>query len=212
MGRPRSTRAHERVIDAAVHLIADRGIDATSMDAIADVSGVSKATIYKHWPDKEALCLEAMAHLHGRDEPLADVDTGDLRADLLAVLTHEPPARYADERLRAMPHLMAYAARNPAFGQAWRARVFEPPRVQVTHVLSRAIGAGRLPATLDLDVALALLLGPVIYAQIRKLSSGTTPTHLHTAVVDAFLGRYEGGEGGKAAGGKRARFAPHKRR
>ncbi len=55
MVRPRSAQAHKKVLDAAVQLFSDRGIDATSMDAIAETSGVSKATIYKHWPDKDAL-------------------------------------------------------------------------------------------------------------------------------------------------------------
>ena len=53
------------MLDAAARLFADHGIDATSMDAIAEASSVSKATIYKHWPDKGALCLEVMSSLHG---------------------------------------------------------------------------------------------------------------------------------------------------
>ena len=61
MPRSRSTRAHQQVLDAALKLFARRGIDPTSMDAIAAASGVSKATIYKHWRDKDALCLEALA-------------------------------------------------------------------------------------------------------------------------------------------------------
>ena len=60
MARPRSAQAHKKVLDAAVQLFSERGIDATSMDAIAEASGVSKATIYKHWQDKDALCLEVM--------------------------------------------------------------------------------------------------------------------------------------------------------
>ncbi|HJY08747.1 MAG TPA: helix-turn-helix domain-containing protein, partial [Bryobacteraceae bacterium] len=61
MARQRSTRAHDQVLDAALKLFSKRGIDSTSMDAIAGASGVSKATIYKHWPNKDALCLEVMA-------------------------------------------------------------------------------------------------------------------------------------------------------
>ncbi len=55
MARPRSAQAHKKVLDAAVLLFSERGIDATSMDAIAETSGVSKATIYKHWQDKDEL-------------------------------------------------------------------------------------------------------------------------------------------------------------
>jgi len=65
LARTRSASAHQRVLNAAVELVAERGVDATSMDAIADCSGVSKATIYKHWPDKEALMLEMMAQMAG---------------------------------------------------------------------------------------------------------------------------------------------------
>ena len=53
--RPRSSRAHDQVLDSAIELFADRGIDGTSIDSIAAQSGVSKATIYKHWTDKNAL-------------------------------------------------------------------------------------------------------------------------------------------------------------
>ena len=68
MPRPKSILAHGEVLKAAIALMADRGIDATSMDAIARRAGVSKATIYNHWHDKEALLLEAMADLHGHHE------------------------------------------------------------------------------------------------------------------------------------------------
>ena len=61
-----------------MELFAERGIDATSMDAIAEASGVSKATIYKHWPDKDALCLEVMGYLHGLDEEPPVFDSGEL--------------------------------------------------------------------------------------------------------------------------------------
>src|SRR5438034_7845011 len=115
MPRIRSARAHEQVLIAAQELFSERGIDGASMDAVAEASGVSKATIYKHWPDKDALCLEAMAHLCGQDQPPPVFDSGDVRADLIALLSHEPPRPYPDLQARIMPHLMAYAARNPTF-------------------------------------------------------------------------------------------------
>ena len=61
MVRQRSEEAHRKVVHAAIRLFAKQGIDATSMDSIADASGVSKATIYKHWEDKDALALEALS-------------------------------------------------------------------------------------------------------------------------------------------------------
>jgi AcrR family transcriptional regulator len=191
MARPRSARAHTDVLDAAQTLFAERGIDATSMDAIAASSGVSKATIYKHWPDKDALCLEVMVRIHGRDEPPPEIDSGDLRADLLAVLGHRPPERYADLRERIAPHLIAYSARNPEFAATWRARALNSPRAQLLQIIQRGISRGQLPATLDTDIAVALLFGPSLYAWILKSLDGRTlPENFHVFAIDAFLRSY----------------------
>src|SRR5450432_266737 len=92
MARPRSAKAHKKVLDAAIELFSERGIDATSMDSIAEASGVSKATIYKHWQDKDALGLEVMGHLHGLDEEPPVFDSTDFRADLIAQLQYQPRA------------------------------------------------------------------------------------------------------------------------
>lgn len=186
MTRPRSARAHGQVLDAALKLFAERGIDATSMDAIAESSGVSKATIYNHWPDKDALCLEALEHLHGVGQPMPEFDSGDVRADLIAVLSHQPPQQYAELRGRIMPHLMAYAARNRPFGDAWRARVFEPPRTRLRQLLERGVAQGELPASLNRDIAIALLLGPLMYFHILKRMHGEAPDNLPEQVVTAF--------------------------
>src|SRR5665213_4442845 len=137
MARTRSVEAHKKVIDAAVALFADRGIDATSMDAIADRSGVSKATIYKHWPDKDALALEVLSHIFGLNQPPPSFDSGDYRRDLIDLLSYRPGTDQALKE-KIWPHLMAYSARNQAFGDAWRARVSEPARhaspVSYTHL------------------------------------------------------------------------------
>jgi AcrR family transcriptional regulator len=191
MARPRSAQAHADVLDAAQTLFAERGIDATSMDAIAAESGVSKATIYKHWPDKDALCLEVMVRLHGRDQPLPEIDTGDLREDLTRSLGHRPPERYTDLRERILPHFMAYASRNPDFAQAWRARALNSPRLQLQHIIERAVTRGLLPSTLPIDVAVALLMGPSLYGWILKSLDGRMlPEGVHLLAIDAFLRTY----------------------
>ena len=186
MARTRSTLAHGQVLDAALKLFAERGIDATSMDAIAEASGVSKATIYKHWSDKDELCLEALAYLHGGDQPCPIFDSGDVRADMIALLSYQPPQQHSDLRTCIMPHLMAYAARNPSFGEAWRARVFEPPRLQLRQMLERAIARGQLPRGLDRDLALALLLGPLMYCHVLKRMQVEGPENLPEQVVSTF--------------------------
>jgi AcrR family transcriptional regulator len=166
MSRPRSNLAHVKVLRAALDLFSQRGIDATSMDAIAHSSGVSKATIYNHWPDKEALLMEVMELIHGINRQHEDVDTGNLQHDLQEVLTRRPPDEFDEIRQRLMPAMIAYSAVHHEFGMAWRRRVMEPPRTSILRILKRGVERGLLPPDLDPEVALSLLLGPVLYTHI----------------------------------------------
>ena len=102
MTRPRSKQAHDKVLHAALDLFAERGIEAASMDAIAQASGVSKATIYNHWADKEALLLEVMELIHGLKREPEFVDTGNVCQDLTWVLTRRPPDEYDAQRAMDM--------------------------------------------------------------------------------------------------------------
>src|SRR5689334_12170415 len=125
MARTKSTQAHNKVLDATIALFVEFGIDATSMDSIAGRSGVSKATIYKHWSDKDALALEALSRLFGFYEEQPKFDSGDLRRDFMDALVYQPAQAQQELKARLMPHVMAYAARNREFGDKWRSRMIE---------------------------------------------------------------------------------------
>jgi AcrR family transcriptional regulator len=191
MARPRSEQAHRKVLEAAAKLFSESGIDSTSMDAIADASGVSKATIYKHWPDKDSLLLEVMGYLHGLDEERPAFDSGDFRADLIAELRYQPAQDRKSLRERIMPHLIAYASRNQTFGMAWRSRVLEPARLAMKNILKRGEAKGVLQPGIDPEVGIALLLGPMIYRHVfaRKLG-GEAPKDLEIYVANAFLAAF----------------------
>jgi AcrR family transcriptional regulator len=186
MPRPRSTEAHDKVLHAALALFAQRGIEATSMDAITQASGVSKATIYNHWADKEALLLEVMLMINGLDREPEDVDSGDLMSDLTTVLTRRPPDQFEAARDRMTPSLIAYSALHPEFGKAWRHRVMEPPRQCLKRILRRGISRGELPANLDLEAAMALLLGPMLYAHVFQREQGSKKADLGPLTAQAF--------------------------
>ncbi|HEX4019837.1 MAG TPA: TetR/AcrR family transcriptional regulator [Acidobacteriaceae bacterium] len=191
MSRPRSTAAHKKVLESAAGLFAERGIDSTSMDAIAEVSGVSKATIYKHWTDKDELCLEVLSYLHGLHEEAPTYDSGDLRADLIAQLRYEPAPEKRAMRERIMPHLIAYAARHRVFGDQWRARVMERPRTRLKQIILLGIQRNQLSADLNLDVSLAMLLGPLLYRRIFiHAFGGKLPQDFESYIVDGFLVAY----------------------
>ena len=183
--RPRSLAAHEKALEAAAELFASEGIEGASMDSIAARSGVSKATLYKHWPDKNALALEVLGRVHGLDRKSPDFDSGDLLQDIIGFLNHKPPEEYSDLRSRLMPHLIAYASRNHEFGKTWKARVMEPGRAKAIELLKRGIEEGHFPRDLDLSLGLTLLIGPMAYQYIAR-GIATSPENLGEQVAKAF--------------------------
>lgn len=184
MSRGLSARAHSKVLESATALFAERGIDTTSVDAIAAASGVSKATIYKHWADKDALCLEVMQYVHELDGGAPEVDSGDLRADLIAFLKYEPSRKKAAIIKKLTPHLIAYSARNEEFGRAWKTRVMDRARTSLKTLLRRGVNRGVFPAVLDEDLGVALLLGPMLYRHI--FGSSVSLDWLAEGTVDSF--------------------------
>jgi AcrR family transcriptional regulator len=194
VARTRSEQAHQKVLDAAITLFADRGIDSTSMDSIAEQSGVSKATIYKHWPNKDNLALEALGYLFGADVKVPVPDTGDLRADLTWRLSHQPAEDRRVLRERVMPHVIAYAARNLDFGHAWRNRAMSPILTVLTEWIKRERERGTLSAEIELESALAMLVGPLLFRNIfHKREPGQRKVYapqLEERIADGFLSLY----------------------
>jgi AcrR family transcriptional regulator len=165
-GRPRSPRAHRAVLEAVIHLLGDRGFGGMSVEAVALRAGVSKATIYRHWASKEALCMEAVACVvvdapEGRGE--------DPRRELEALLSGFVEALERSQAGRLLPHLASAAATDRQLAAIWRETLVEPARRRVDRLLRRAVDAGQLGAGADLDLAGELLLAPLFY---RRLVTG----------------------------------------
>lgn len=186
MARTRSSEAHGKVIRAALELFGERGIEATSMDAIAQSAGVSKATIYNHWADKEALLMEVMLYVHGLDEEREKIDSGDVYRDLVTVLCRRPPGHLDAARSRITPALIAYSAVHQEFGKEWRHRVMEPPRQEIRRLLRRGVEQGLLRANLDVELGVALLLGPMLYSHIFQKEGKAVAADFGRGVVEAF--------------------------
>ena len=79
-GRPRDPLTDERITAAAADLLLRRGFDRTTVDEVAAVAKVGKATVYRRWPSKEDLAVAAMETLYGTEMP--EPDTGSIRGDL----------------------------------------------------------------------------------------------------------------------------------
>ena len=160
-GRPRSERARRAILQAAADLLLDEGGDRVSMDAVAERAGVSKATIYRWWPSKEMLTVDALLEWAAAGSPPRD--TGTLRGDLLALV--QPWVREIRRRPfgRVIAALVSEAQSDPAFAQVYRARFVEQRRVPMRAAFERAIARGEIRADLDLEVALDLIYGPLYH-------------------------------------------------
>ena len=183
-GRPRSEKARLAVLAAAADLLLEDGLAAVSMDAVAARAGVSKATIYRWWPTKETLALDALYQEWAAVPPPRD--TGSLRGDLLSLL--RPWVRLAGGRPygRAIAALVSEAQADPEFGREYRARFVEPRREQARVILRRAVERGEIPASTRTEVALDLLYGPVYH----RLLHGHAPLNdrFIRDVIDTTLG------------------------
>jgi AcrR family transcriptional regulator len=174
-GRPRSEKAREAILEAAAELLLARGLEAVSMDEVAERAGVSKATIYRWWPTKETLALDALYHEWA--VPPQGRASGTLRGDLLSLL--RPWVRLVGKRPygRVIAALITEAQTDPAFGRQYRERFVEPRRDQVRPILLDAIARGELPPNTDVELALDLLYGPLYHRLL----------HGHAPLTERFL-------------------------
>jgi len=173
-GRPRSERARRAILQAAADLLLDEGTAHVSMDTVAERAGVSKATIYRWWPSKERLALDALLEWTGTDS--APRDTGTLRGDLLALV--RPWVREIRRRpfARVIGALLTEAQSDPAFAEDYRRHFVEQRRAPMRAAFERAIARGEVPADLDVEVALDLIYGPVYHRLL----------HGHAPLTDRF--------------------------
>jgi AcrR family transcriptional regulator len=164
-GRPRRADADEAIIGATIELLHEVGVAGLSMDLLAQRAGVGKATIYRRWDSKEAVILHA---LRMTDRPLPVPDEGDLRRDLEtylgAVIERYHPGRGSD----ILPHLIEASC----YDGRLRASLDEHNRhrqATVRTLLDRGIARGELPAGIDVDLLVDVLIGPFLY---RRLITG----------------------------------------
>lgn len=167
----RSERAHRAVLTAAAELFEDVGYNRLTIDAIASQAGVSKATVYRWWPNKAAVVMEAF--LTAVELDIAFPNTGSVRLDLVeqvAALAQVLGQRRLGSMIVA---LLGEAQHDPELARAFREGWQEPRRVRGRDVLRRAIERGELRADLDPELVLDGIYG-VLY--LRLLYRHLPPT------------------------------------
>ena len=160
-GRPRSERARLAILAAAGELMLAGGINAASMEAIADRAGVSKATIYKWWPNRGAVALDGFLAMV-RDsitvpEGLNTADALRFQVGALVVLFRDTAS---GPLMRA---LVGQAECDPEIAKAIRERWLAPRRAVTAEILRLGIANGEIRPDIDIGVAADQLFAPIYH-------------------------------------------------
>ena len=156
-GRPRSKKSEEAIISATTKLLNDEGYAKLTVGKVAAYAKASKSTIYRRWPTKEHLIIEAF----NRWPALTPHDKGDVLSDLVDLyrqflrVLHRPPSN------SIMPTLVAEKAHNPEL-----AAVFDPlmqiRRDPARAIFRRAVERGELSRDTDTELAIDAIMGATV--------------------------------------------------
>ena len=185
LGRPRSARAHQAVLDATIDLFVEQGYQGMSIEGVAARAGVGKTTIYRRWTSKEDLILDAI------EELLFDVhprDTGSLRDDLADLLVQLQTVLTSSRFGEVFPRMVPEIAAGSPLGRAWLEQVIEPRFAILRSMLRRGVDRGELPKDVDLEVARAMLVSPLILWKLMRRLTREGARERAERIVDTVLG------------------------
>ncbi len=179
-GRPRSEEAHNAILDATLELLVEVGFSALTVEGVANRAGVGKATIYRRWPSKLPLVVEAFGQLPGFEE----VDTGSLTDDLKQMLSAYLDVYNSSPLSAVLPSLAGERFHNPELSI-----LFEPVsmyrRQPLIRALERARDRGEVPPDTNLQLAADLVVGPIAVTLFFK--GGQLKQSMVEPIVDLAL-------------------------
>ena len=187
-GRPRDEAARQRILKAALDLMDEMPFAQVTAEAIAERAGTSKATVYRWWPNKAAVVIEAFRQAFAPELPLRD--TGLLREDLTTQVRNF--ARVLSGRGGRMLRSFVVAARSdPDVAAAFRSIWSNPRRAEAKEMLRQKQASGQLRKNADLDLVLDSLYGPLYY---RFLVKDEPPSQKYAeSIVDLLIEGLVGG-------------------
>jgi AcrR family transcriptional regulator len=181
-GRPLDQSRADALRLAALELVAEIGYDRLTIDAVAARARAGKATVYRRWPSKAELVVDAFV----RDAfaGLPTPDTGSLRADLLALSEHMWMRSSPVPRASVMAGMMSALLANPELRDAFNA-ASRPPESIVGAVLTRAVARGEIPEPEDLDALGAVMPSMCMFHLVK---TGAPPNReFFERVVDRII-------------------------
>ncbi len=179
---PRSVRTRRAVLDATAALMTEGGLAAATIDAIRDRSGVSKTTIYKHWPNR--LCVAVDAFAEGLAHEASLPDTGTARGDF-AEQVRRISTFYTSPLGHVFAHLLANAMQDPDAAAWLTARLLASRQDGIHELWGRAVTRNEVRDDVDPDIAIDILFGPVMWRLMRR-NTPLTDTEVDK-ITDAVL-------------------------
>lgn len=154
LARPGRKRDHTRdpeILDAAIDVLAETGYDRMTVDMVAARAKAGKATLYRRWPSKAELVVDAVTCMSAPDPAVATPDTGTLRGDLTAMVSSRT-VHDGERKLQVLLGLATVIARSPELAETLRAAFIEPRVAATRALLQRAVDRGEIAARCDLDL------------------------------------------------------------
>jgi AcrR family transcriptional regulator len=171
-GRPRSAQADRAILRATLELVAQDGIQGMSLEAVAARAGVSKTTIYRRWPNKDALILDALRQ--SKPPPLT-FDTGNFRVDIEHYL-RSLRALLADPLMQRLSlRLLGELSGRPEWSEGYFSDTMRPNLVALAGMIERARTRGELRADANTTLVMEILGGPLFYHFIFSLFMPNQP-------------------------------------
>lgn len=159
---PRVARSRAAVLAATVDLLGEVGHAGTTVEAVAERSGVAKTTVYRHWPSRALLLLDAF---HGCVDHHDLESSGDVRTDLLTIAGGLAAKLRDPQWSRIMATLIDAAESDPELSQLSAAFTYQR-RESVRSIIERGIESGQLRAGIDTDLAAQLVGGTLFYQRL----------------------------------------------
>jgi AcrR family transcriptional regulator len=184
-GRPRDPEADGAILRATIELLSEEGYEGLSIEGVAARAGVGKTTVYRRWPSKEPLVVDAIKRYRSPEDPAPPPAGESTRDALVRVLNHFTRAMGPSESDRMVAGLLAEMSRNAELARAVRTGVLEPRRSFVFAILKRGIERGEIRQDIDLEVVADLLGGPAVTRVF--LTGGAITPRLVRKVVDTML-------------------------
>lgn len=170
-GRPRDEAVRENILNAAIELMEEVGYARLTCDAIAQRAGAGKATIYRWWPNKAAVVINAFVESVTPDLPnqkLASLH------DYVTVHLRRFTKMLMGSKGRFLAAVIAAAQDDPEVEAAFLSHWLKPRRVVSHRILQEYRAEGQLPPDADLEMVLDVMYGPLHFVLMVRHAKLTT--------------------------------------